>query len=557
MTTAETRSCTACKEQFIVTADDFGFYSKMDVPAPTLCPICRFKRRALWRNEMTLYSRRCDLCRKSIISMYHPTSPYTVYCQNCWDSDGWDPFSYGRDYNPTRPFFEQFLELLRAVPKTGTYATSDVGQNINSDYTNFAGGNKDCYLIFNAGPKNENCAYSRGLTNSKDTFDAYYGDALERVYEGVNVQNSTGIAWGQNVTDSLNSWFLRNCSNLQNCFGCVNLRHKSYHFLNEPLAQREYEKRVASILGSHSAIEKFKKQFEDFMLKFPHRASNNLKNKDVTGDYIFESKNCHNCFEASFCEDVRYASFIKYSKDCQDILGHGRQSELLLEGVAVGSSIRVVGSWWVTTSHDIEYSFACRSSKYCFGCDSVRGAQFTILNKQYPEGKYRELRKQIVEELTREGLYGLYFPPEIAPFAYNETVAQDNFPLTKERAIREGFRWQDDLQKTMSKETVQSQDVQDHIKDVPDSIMRETLVCTSCGRNYRIIAQELQFYRTMTLPLPRWCFYCRHIDRIRRRGPMKLFDRTCAKCAKPIKTNYAPERPEIVYCESCYQKEVI
>jgi hypothetical protein len=34
-------------------------------------------------------------------------------------------------------------------------------------------------------------------------------------------------------------------------------------------------------------------------------------------------------------------------------------------------------------------------------------------------------------------------PPELAPFAYNETIAQDNMPLTKEEALARGFRWEE------------------------------------------------------------------------------------------------------------------
>src|SRR3989339_1622857 len=96
----ETRNCQNCKQGFIIEPDDFAFYEKMKVPAPVNCPRCRFQWRALWRNEMHLYSRKCVLCGKSILAMYHPESSYTVYCQSCWLSDRWDPLSYAKDYNP-------------------------------------------------------------------------------------------------------------------------------------------------------------------------------------------------------------------------------------------------------------------------------------------------------------------------------------------------------------------------------------------------------------------------------------------------------------------------
>ncbi|MBI2623687.1 MAG: hypothetical protein HYW65_03910 [Candidatus Liptonbacteria bacterium] len=553
----ESRTCRQCKIAFPVDTSDLSFYEKMGVPVPALCPACRFRRRAAFRNERTLYKQTCTLCGKSTITMYHPKSPHVVYCNECWWSDKWDGNSYAQDYNPSRPFFEQLNELVEKVPKAATYATNAMGPNVNSEYTNFAGSNKDCYLCFNSGPHNENCAYCRGLMRARDTFDTYYAQETERTYEGVNVQKSSGIAWGQNALECLDSWFLLNCASVQNCFGCVNLRHKSYHFLNEPLEKEAWKKRVAEITGSYSAIEKFKKVFEEHTKKFPRRENNNLKSVNCTGDYIFESKDCHNVFEASTCENVRHSFSTKLTKDSYDLVGHGRNSELLLEGVGVGVCQRITTGWWVENSHDVEYSFAVRTSEDCIGCAGLKNGKFCILNKQYSETEYRRLKGAIVEELKSKGEYGLFFPPSMAFFAYNETIGQDNMPLTKEEALAQGFRWEEDLPATRGQETLKPEKIPDHIKNVQDSILNEILVCTSCNRNYRLIKPELEMYRRALIPIPRKCFNCRHTERLIRRGPFTLFARTCAKCGKGIKTNYAPERPEIVYCEQCYQKEVI
>ena len=75
----ETKTCQNCKNDFVIETEDFNFYEKMNVPVPKICPDCRFKMKAMWRNETTLYSgRKCDLCSKNIISIYNPKSPYTV-----------------------------------------------------------------------------------------------------------------------------------------------------------------------------------------------------------------------------------------------------------------------------------------------------------------------------------------------------------------------------------------------------------------------------------------------------------------------------------------------
>ncbi len=552
----EIKNCIKCKQNFAIEPDDFSFYEKMKVSPPVNCPECRFKWRALFRNEINLYSRTCALCDHSTLSMYHPVSPYIVYCSECWLSEKWDPYSYAQDYDPERPFFEQMGELLLRVPKAGIFASSDVGPNINSEYTNFAGGNKNCYFIFNSGPNNEECAYSRGLILCREAFDSYYANKAEKLYEAVNVNLSSGVRWAQNADNCIDSSFLLNCSDCHDCFGCVNLRHKSYHFLNEPLSRSEYQKKISEIMGSYQKMEEFRIQFEKFSLRFPRKENNSLKNVNVSGDYIFESKNCYQCFETSFCEDSKFLFSNKYTKSCYDLIGHGRKSELLLECVAVGSSSNVIGSWWTTSSHDVAYCFGLRSSEYCFGCDSIRNGQYVILNKRYRKEEYEKIRSKIITELTEKNLYGLYFPPELAPFAYNETIAVDNVPLSKEEALVRGFRWEEKMQKTEGKETMNPENIPDHIKDVLDSITNEILRCTNCNRNYKITNQELLFYRKMNVPIPRKCFYCRYQNRIVRRGPYKFWTRNCAKCKKEIITNYAPDRPEIVYCEKCYQQEV-
>jgi len=80
-----------------------------------------------------------------------------------------------------------------------------------------------------------------------------------------------------------------------------------------------------------------------------------------------------------------------------------------------------------------------------------------------------------------------------------------------------------------------------------------------CQNDFIVEPDDFAFYKKMSLPLPRKCFFCRQADRLKRRGPMDIYDRQCAQCAKcgkEIQTSYAPERPEIVYCEQCYNQEV-
>src|SRR3989344_7841146 len=87
----EKRNCQNCKQSFVIEPEDFKFYEKMQAPPPTFCPMCRFQRRLMFRNERALYKDKCDLCGKDMISVFSPEKPFKVYCSPCWWSDNWDP----------------------------------------------------------------------------------------------------------------------------------------------------------------------------------------------------------------------------------------------------------------------------------------------------------------------------------------------------------------------------------------------------------------------------------------------------------------------------------
>jgi hypothetical protein len=489
--------------------------------------------------------------------MYNPTSPYTVYCNSCYRSDSWDPRTYAKEYDFSRSFFEQLQELLLQVPKNALYSTTGAGEMIHSEFTNCCGGLKNCYLCFNC-TWLEDCAYSRGLTRSTETLDSYFGSKLDQCYEVVNGQQSGRVTHSKNVIGCVDSHFLLNTSGLTNCFGCVNLRNKSYCFLNEQLSKEEYEERVAPIMGSYQKMREFQAKFDLFASRFPRRSNNNLNVSNSSGDYLSGCKDAQYCFEIKDGENCKWCFASREIKDSYGTVGYGIKSELLLEVTATGFSSRAIGCWACELSQNIEYCVSCfPSNTHLVGCDSMRNAEYCILNKQYSKEEYERLRNHIVSELTRDGIYGLMLPSALTPFGYNETVAQDNFPLTKEKALALGFRWEDDIQETRGKRTIASTDIPDRISDVTDSITKEVLSCIECDRNYRITSQELLFYRKMSLPIPRQCFFCRHRNRIVCRGPYQFWNRECNKCRKGIITNYAPERPETIYCESCYQQEVI
>ena len=179
----ETRQCQNCKSEFTIEPEDFEFYSRMKVPAPTFCPECRNQRRMVFRNERSLYKRKCGLCEKDIISMYSPDKPHNVYCAKCYWSDKWDPYEYGMDYNSSRQFFEQFKELQEKVPLLSLVQDNAV----NSDWVNWERDAKNCYLDV-GGEGSEDSAYNTYALWSKDCFDSYWVENSELGYELIKTE---------------------------------------------------------------------------------------------------------------------------------------------------------------------------------------------------------------------------------------------------------------------------------------------------------------------------------------------------------------------------------
>lgn len=46
--------------------------------------------------------------------------------------------------------------------------------------------------------------------------------------------------------------------------------------------------------------------------------------------------------------------------------------------------------------------------------------------------------------MRASGEWGEFFPIEISPFGYNETVAQEYFPLSKDDCKKQGWSWRED-----------------------------------------------------------------------------------------------------------------
>jgi len=569
---SQTKVCQNCKQEFVIEPEDFAFYEKMKVPPPTFCWRCRFQRRSAYRNERKAFFNTSLKSGKKVFSLYSKQSNIPVYSDEEWYEDDWDAMQYGRDYDFSKTFFEQFHDIAVSVPHKGSSCEHG---NLRSDFVVNSDTAKDSYLVFNTSAM-EACAYCNASHRCRECFDSTNMNDCELSYELFLSTKCYRTHFSSQCIDCTNVLFSKNC---KGCVDCVNLKNKSHCFFNEQLSKEDYQKSIAELrLNTWSGCMEAKKTAHEFWLKFPIKYIQGVNNLNVLGEYISNSRNIYMGYLVQGADNLRYCQEQMFpgAKDSMDISVWGSPSEICYENAICGygcfNSKFCVECW--PQNVNLEYCMFMENCSDCFASFGLKNKKYCIFNKQYSSDEYKELKKKIIERMDsmpfmdkkgRIYKYGEFFPAEHSPFGYNTSVVSDHFPLAREQVLKEGYNW-DDVERTEYETNTDASELPNSINDVKDDIVSKLIACYKCKRAYRIIKAELDFLRQEGLPLPRLCVDCRFADRLSQRNKSQLYHRKCmcdkkhafhaGHCENEFETSYAPSRPEIVYCEQCYNSEV-
>lgn len=505
----------------------------------------------------------CQLCKKQVVSMFHPDSPHPIYCHDCWDGDGWDPLAYGQEMDFSRPFFEQRHELNLRVPKYALVIT----ECENSDFTSISWKNKDSYFAFGS-CVNERLMYAHSTWYTKDSMETSGTRNCELVYQTVDCSHLYNCRYMIQSDNCRDSMFLFDCRGCTDCFRCIHLRNKQYCINNKQYTKEEYHAEVARLLAYRDQMEAlyYQGRLWDDLSKM--RVYARIVNSEgCTGDNILNSKNSTWCFGVDSIENCKYMIHsYDNTTDSYDCESTDSNAQLMYEGISVaGNNLLFSPFTWFTDFS--AYNYMCIYSKYLFGCVSVKHGEYVILNKKYSKQEYEELVPRIIAHMRETGEWGEMFPISMAPFGYNETLAQEFYPISAEHAAQKGWPWRENLGKTTGRETKQHTEIDRDIHHVPETICADILACEDCRKNYRIEKKEFAYYLQHGISIPRKCFDCRYMLRVKLRAPRNLWPRGCqctnlshgheATCPEHFETSFAPQRPELVFGRKCYEAEVL
>ncbi len=522
----ERRTCRISWKEFAIYASDDAFYQtiaptfagqKIAVPRPTLCREERLRRRALFRNERKLYKRLCDATGENIISIYSSEKPYKVYNQKFRWSDARDPMSYGRAYDPTKTFTHQFDALMKDVPKLGIINDNGVG-SINCDYTcDFVWG-KDCYMCFEMGDCQE-CLYTHHSNGGVALCDSDEATSCRECYEtlsSLDCYDCQYVQWCINCASCVHSDNLIWCNHC--AFSC-GLQNQSYQYMNQPVSKEEYEVLMHKLATQEGFLEQEIDRYRSSV--YVPDANNHIRQSENCYGYnIANSSNLYFCYNSFYAKNIKYGRSLYQVEDCSDV--QCWKSQNCYEGQTLDESYGSAFCARCSRSKYIFYSHNCHDCSYIFGCDGLRNKQYCIFNKQYTKEEYEALVLVIVTAMQQTGERWEFLDVSLTPFCYNETCAQEYYPMMREDALARWYHWQDisfDPVIPTGAEVVRPDEASYEQRQAyknNDDIVKKIVVCKESWRPYRITKQELDFYRKHNIALPGYHPDIRHQKRLER-----------------------------------------
>ena len=548
-----------CEGEFNINDEDIEFLRLLRVPAPSYCPTCRRIRRASFMGNNRLFKRTCNVPghMESIISILPEECPFPVYDYMYFISDEFDPFSFGIDWDKDVNPMELLSSLRKNFPMPSFLNRDSL--SLNSDYSNGGRNLKNGYFAFGSFDS-ENVWYSSLALKSKDIMDSRAIRHSEFVYNSLDTDYAYKSSFIYFSTHIVECMFMFDCRNCDYCFGCVNLRNKKYHIYNEQVTKEQYELFLKSITPiTRDNLHEYKERFWSLVKSLPLNASHTVGSRDVTGISISNSNNVHDIVDSNKSEHVRHADSIMSHKDSMDVLFSGGHSHHLYETINIGSEASWV-KFSVSSKYctDSEYIFNSKNLSNCFMCFGLQNKSYCVLNKQYEPDEYYKIVDDIKSELIRRGEYADGLNLSFSAQPYNFSLAHSNYPLTDEE-IRNigGFVGQEPETNAGNMNIVTKDYLPQTINETKDDILNVAILCEETNRPFRIIESELLFLKKMGLPLPTIHPTNRMNSFAKLKPIAKKYKTKCEKCKKDIESIVESNSGYKLYCEKCYQQEVI
>lgn len=502
------RYCSCCGKDFNLADQEISLLGDAGLPLPDWCLNCRLQLRLTFCNHHSFHPGRCSISGLHLETIYHPNSGITIVEPGLWRADEQAPWSRGRQYDFSRRFFEQFRELSLAVPRPASIALGE--SLIRSNRVFECSGLIEGYDLVN-------CTISTHCDRSSRLvwcIDCLGSNSLEQCIDCIDSSKLSGCTGSIRCSNLRDSDLCVDCHDSEFLLLCWNLSGKKYCILNRECTREEF----------------FRKKVELGMM----RRTDRQVCDEVLEDIIFDNTP----------PERRRRLPPRSAEDLQEIerlfsfQADGSAAHSNIESIqASGAKIRYSHNIFNCT--DVAYSELCFDSSNLFGCSGLRGAQYAIFNRSCTRHEYEQELKKITGLMRESGELGRFFPAGHSPFAYNESAAQQYFPLKRQEAEEFGFNWRPQSPQGSQPDNggqwpvIRASALPEEISEVADDVLHSQMECGACSNLYRIIASELHLYRSLNYPIPELCPECRYHRRLELQ-PAKIFEQSAAGTAETV-----------------------
>ncbi len=413
------------------------------------------------------------------------------------------------DYDFNQDFFSNFKSLFSSVTLPGVF---HYWENENCDYADVVLFCKNAYLssimIWNC----ENILYS--LITRDKTINIYNSlfsvNASENVYFSVGTLSWFNIYYSRYTNNCNNIWFSSNLTWCSECIFSSDLENCSYYIHNKKYEKEEYFRKKEIILRKK---EKFLEYYKSVDKIWKNHGSINVKwwfiqqSEDIdNGYFVYYSKNARNVFfigTESWNEN--------FFDVCPGWAWMSRSSDFYGVCWAWNGSDNLYCSSQTWSCSNVFYSYYTEWSSYCLGCIWLKNKSYCILNKQYKKEEWLVLANRIFEQMNNQNILWNFFPWELNPFNFNDTLAWILWDFKKQEIVSKWYMWRDAEIKTdipKWSDVIEIKDLntyQWYTKNWEWRINPEILnkVIVDNNRNYyRIVQLEYDFLVKHALPIP-------------------------------------------------------
>lgn len=419
---------------------------------------------------------------------------------------------YGKLFDPSISFFDQFAALFKAVPHDRCF---QMWAWENTQYADVVWWSSNIYLsnfvvygcshVSTSMVVRENCSSIFDSIMVFKNCNAVYGSI--GVIESFRVFKSRHIRNCNNIRESQN---LQGC---QHCIGCSWLENVSYYINNIWYTKEAYEKKAQAYFKKVQHHWRNIPQFEFWKNLWSESVVNS--SFVVNSSHVADSKYSYNLKD---CWKVIFGWWEYWDKNMIDVcIGWAVQCSDIYAVQWCSESEHVYCCNLVVGDH-LYYSFGLQNCSYCFWCIGLKDKSYYILNKQYTKQQRHEKVNIIFESMESEWVFWEFFPVSMNPFYFNETAASLIEDYSKQEVIDEWFLWNDnevqaDIPEWMQLLTCEELNDYEGRRELSSTsdwkswqINPEILekgVKDAFGKVYRISPMEYKFLKKHWLPLPR------------------------------------------------------